>query len=590
MNSSERFTKKALDLAKAGFPFYAVESFEEGRVLAHLRGVTKLLTQYDQALADANGEDYPEARRFFTWSPTMGLYEVNGEAKPVKLAAAADPDPVAGLAALGLGGAAKGPQYADTTKWDVLMGWLGELDQGIVAICDANPILENPLAVRMLREAAWSIDGEDIRFNSDTRQVQIVLVGPKAPKAESLAKDMKVIRLGLPEQDELLTWVLQKEAEAKDQGLPATLGQDDKDALATAGLGLTYQEFVNLLATAIIQHGGLVPEIVGTVLDEKADLFRGITGMDYWQPEDANGIGGYGTAVAAIDDGILTSSPLAQRFGLAPHKGILAVGVAGCGKTHSAKVAGGRMRRPVISLNWGAITGAQGGIVGQGEIALDRCLEVCDLIHPILVVDEAEKMWSGLDGGRSDGGQQARLIGKFMSWQASQRGTFVFATCNSIERLDPAQVQVGRWTEVLFYDIPGAGERKAILSIHIAKRNGRDPKRFDLERLVRRLNGYTGREIEQVVERGLLRAFRMRLASGDEARDLTTDDLEAAADEITPSVVTDAALGEQSAIRRLRAWAEMARARRANDPEEEATFAASKTDGAAERKGRKWLV
>jgi ATPase family associated with various cellular activities (AAA) len=573
MNSSDKFVEELQELARAGYPLVAVQTYEETRALALLRDVTKMLTRFEQE-SDGGLSELPPPWKFITYSPTMGLIEVNGGPKPIVFNVASEPDPLAAL----MGGAKKSAG-ADTRKLPIAMAYIGQADRTIFALCDINPLLKDPMAVRVIRETAWAIDGKDVRVNADGRQVMVVLVGPVAPDDDTLAKEMKVVDLKLPSEDEMMELVAGKATEAEAQGIEVEMPQEAIFTVAHALLGLSFTEAINLLAKAIVHNGELTAECANEINTEKAALIRNIEGLTYKEPGPADGMGGNSEAVRCIDQAAKTTTAKAAAFGLAQSKGILEVGFPGCGKTYSAEISSGRMKRGLFEMSWGELTGAGGGIVGQGEKALRRGLEMCDLLHPILLIDEAEKMWSGMESsGKSDGGMQSRMIGQFMSWQSKQKGTFVIATCNSIDQLNPAQVQVGRWSYVLFFDLPSVGERKSIFDIHIRRRNGRDPEKFDTAKLARMSEGFSGREIEQAVERGLLIAFEE--AEGD--REVTQEDFEEAVTSIKPTSAAD----PDNALK-LRTWAQRASATRANDPEVEQPIveSARKTRPMMVRKG-----
>src|ERR1051326_9216026 len=207
----------------------------------------------------------------------------------------------------------------------------------------------------------------------------------------------------------------------------------------------------------------------------------------------------------------------ARDFGLPAPKGILLLGVQGCGKSLCCKAVASAWRLPLLRLDVGKIFG---GIVGQSEDNMRRAIRTAESIAPtILWLDELEKGFAGTQSsGISDGGTTARVFASFITWlQEKTASVFVVATANRIEDLPPELLRKGRFDEIFFVDLPGEAERREIFEIHIRKRK-RDPEKFDLNTLAAASVGYSGAEIEQAIVSALYDAF-------DQGRDITTDDI-----------------------------------------------------------------
>jgi len=227
---------------------------------------------------------------------------------------------------------------------------------------------------------------------------------------------------------------------------------------------------------------------------------------------------------------------------LDPQRGVLIVGVPGCGKSLTAKaVAGGT--RPLLRLDVGALFGS---LVGQSEAAARNALKTAEAVAPaVLWLDEIEKAL-GSSGGDMDGGTSQRVLGTILTWlEETEADVFVVATANDIASLRPELIR--RFDEVFFVDLPQPEERRQIVAIHLAKR-GRDPEGFDLAAVVEATTDFTGAELEKVVQAALRRGF------ADGGREITTQDLVAAASETVPLSTT-----MDEGIAHMRQWANRAR-------------------------------
>jgi len=194
----------------------------------------------------------------------------------------------------------------------------------------------------------------------------------------------------------------------------------------------------------------------------------------------------------------------ARLFGLPNPKGLLLVGVPGCGKSLSAKAVAAEWQMPLLRFDLGKVFQ---GLVGESEENMRRALKMAEGIAPcILWMDEIEKGLSGMSG-QSDGGTSARVFGTLLTWmEENRKPVFTIATANNVDALPPELLRKGRFDEIFFIDLPTPRERAHILGIHIA-RHYRDPADFDLADLVARTEGFAGAELEQVVVSGLYEAF-----------------------------------------------------------------------------------
>jgi SpoVK/Ycf46/Vps4 family AAA+-type ATPase len=287
----------------------------------------------------------------------------------------------------------------------------------------------------------------------------------------------------------------------------------------SALLGLTETEIENALAKAAIVRHGIDTEAIPLVLDEKRSVIRQSGALTYSHPEPADHLGGYAHLRRLLHEAAATFSPAARAFGVEPHKGLLLVGLPGCGKDLCKKVAASVLSRPLLDLDMGAVMGEGGGVIGSAAMSIKRALSIATTLKGILGLSEFEKGMGGLQSSaRSDAGETARTIGFLLSWIAEQQDLFVFATANDVRQLAPEQIRQGRFGQIVFVDLPTPEDRAAIFNVHLARR-GRNPKTFDLEQPGDAADGFSGAEIEASVKAALLDAYL------DGARQLATDDV-----------------------------------------------------------------
>lgn len=234
-------------------------------------------------------------------------------------------------------------------------------------------------------------------------------------------------------------------------------------------------------------------------------------------------------------------SPEAARIGLAPPRGLLLVGVQGCGKSLAAKTVAQRWNMPLVKLDAGRLFDKY---IGESERNFRHAIALAESMAPVVLwIDEIEKGMAPTGSSESDGGLSRRLFGSFLTWMQEKKAeVFVAATANNLSILPPELLRKGRFDEIFFVDLPEPDEREAIFHIHLRRRR-QDPDSLDIAALVGASEGFSGAEIEQAVVAGLYRALY-------EARPLDTPML---LDELLSTVPLSVSRRED--IERLRAGA-----------------------------------
>jgi SpoVK/Ycf46/Vps4 family AAA+-type ATPase len=322
-------------------------------------------------------------------------------------------------------------------------------------------------------------------------------------------------------------------------------------------------EAENVFAKIIVKDERLSGDDVNEVFAEKQQIIRKSGLLEYYATSERfSNVGGMSVLKDWIDKRAVAFTPEARAFGLAAPKGILMLGVQGCGKSLCAKAVSNQWQLPLLRFDMGRMFGS---LVGSSEENVRRAISVAESVAPaILWVDEIDKAFAGSQGsGATDGGTTARVFGTFLTWLSEKSApVFVVATANDISQLPPELLRKGRLDEIFFVDLPSREERIEVFRIHLQKR-GREAAAFDLGALADHSKDFSGAEIEEAINSALYDAFYAR-------KELNTEHVLTALGQTVPLAKT---MDEQ--INRLRSWAE-GRARNASVPRDTQTPAASR--------------
>ena len=286
---------------------------------------------------------------------------------------------------------------------------------------------------------------------------------------------------------------------------------DDRliDEFATAFKGLTEFEITNLLALSYANDGELTRDDLRLIFDQKQQMIKkaGILEMIPLK-ETIDDIGGLENLKKWFvkKAKVYKNMDKAKKYGVDMPKGVLIVGVPGCGKSLNAKAAAHLFDVPLLRLDMGRLMGKY---VGESEGNLRKAIGLAEAISPcVLWIDELEKAFAGI--GESGGAAEVttRLFGNFLTWmQEKDSPTFVVATANDITKLPVELLRKGRFDEIFYVGLPNAMEREKIFNIHIKKRRPQDLQYIALDDLARKTEGFSGADIEGVVKDAVESAF-----------------------------------------------------------------------------------
>jgi SpoVK/Ycf46/Vps4 family AAA+-type ATPase len=319
-----------------------------------------------------------------------------------------------------------------------------------------------------------------------------------------LEKEVVVLDFQLPDMVEL-NKVLTAHQE---QNRGRRLTTEAREKLLRAALGLTKDEAEKVYRKAQVTTGRLTEDEVDIVLSEKKQLIRRNGILEYIEEDETiDAVGGLEELKTWLTQRSNAFTERAREDGLPQPKGMLILGVPGCGKSLIAKTTSRLWGLPILRLDMGRVY--DGSMVGRSEANLRNALKTAESISPtILFIDELDKSFAGSGGsGDSDGGTSNRIFGSFLTWMQEKKSpVFVMATANRVERLPGEFLRKGRFDEIFFVDLPTPEERQDIFGIHLTKRR-EEIARFDLEQLAKMSDGFSGAEIEQAIVAAMYEAF-----------------------------------------------------------------------------------
>ncbi|HNV69105.1 MAG TPA: AAA family ATPase [Candidatus Ozemobacteraceae bacterium] len=496
--------KELADHIRARYPLLYLVSGEEARAMAMLAETAATV-----------------GKSLWVWSASDGLIDPKGQ--EVK--------------------DAKGEPLVSPLK---ALRWMLRSQERALFVCkDLHLFLEDPFPQYVTDPIQVRRTLRDISIAFRTSFKTLILLSPLLRIPSELEKTITVFDYPLPTLSEISALLDEMIAELKKlhgDKVTIDLDADTREQIVKSVSGLTQAEIENVFNRAIVNDLRFDRNDIPFILSEKKQIIRKNGILEYYEVQESFGnVGGLEILKDWLNKRGESFTSRAREFGLPEPKGILLLGVQGCGKSLVSKSISSLWRMPLLRLDMGAIFGKY---VGESEENLRRAMRTAEALAPtILWLDEIEKAFAGVGGSSGDGGVTTRIFGSFITWmQEKTAPVFVIATANSIENLPPELLRKGRFDEIFFVDLPSQIERESIFDIHLRKRR-RDPKAFDLPELGRCSEGFSGAEIEQAVIAGLFEAFH-------EKRDLQQKDV---VESLAATVPLSVTMREQ--IDKLRSWA-----------------------------------
>ncbi len=383
----------------------------------------------------------------------------------------------------------------NTVSPEAAIEWIiRQKEPSIFVLKDLHPFIDAPATTRSLRDAIAGFKG---------LQKTIILMSPVQQVPIELEKEVVVLDYPMPDMGEL-NLVLSRHI---DQNRGRRLTTEAREKLLRAALGLTKDEAEKVYRKAQVTTGRLTETEVDIVLSEKKQLIRRNGILEYIEEDETiDAIGGLEELKKWLTQRSNAFTEKAREYGLPQPKGMLILGVPGCGKSLIAKTTSRLWGLPLLRLDMGRVY--DGSMVGRSEANLRNALKTAESISPvILFIDELDKSFAGSGSGDSDGGTSNRIFGSFLTWMQEKKSpVFVMATANRVERLPGEFLRKGRFDEIFFVDLPTPEERRAIFQIHLTKRRS-EITRFDLEQLAKVSDGFSGAEIEEAIVAAMYEAF-----------------------------------------------------------------------------------
>jgi len=430
-------------LVRANTALIAIETREEARVVDTFRHVISRVL-----------------RPLYRWSLTDGLSRLDMDSED-------EPPP-------------------DATA--TLMAMKQQRTRAIFLMCDFHPYLRYAMTLRLTRE---------IVGRQGCAEHTVVLIAPKIELPPELDDSAVRFSFSPPDEAQLLKLVRDEAAvfQREHGGRRVEIDPEALAAVVKNLRGLMLPDARRIARHLIFRDGAIGSTDLPELAKLKFELINksGVLHYEYDTARFAD-VAGLRRLKAWVDmrRGAYAGAPLPA--GLAPPRGILLLGVQGCGKSLAAKAIAGGFGVPLVRLDLGSMYDK---FHGETERNLREALKSAEQLAPcVLWIDEIEK---GLATSSSDDGVSRRVLGYFLTWMSERKGNvFLVSTANAVHDLPAELLRKGRFDEIFFVDLPGPEIRADLFRVHCQRRK-LDWEEFAMAPLVEATEGYSGAEIEQVV-------------------------------------------------------------------------------------------
>ena len=424
-----------------------------------------------------------------------------------------------------------GVQRHNAEPRDVLAHIKASEVDGIYVLLDFDPYIQEPVNERYIKEIAMQFEGG---------RNKLVFISHKIGLPSGLSKRVARFELRLPDARELERLIRDEAGKWQiESGRQITTESRTLQRLLHNLRGLTFNDARRLIRNVIVDDGAITEDDLPEVMRAKYQLLNRDDVLSYeFETTRFSDVGGMRNLKRWLQQREKVFHGLIDQVGIDKPRGLLLLGVQGCGKSLAAKAIAGVWNVPLLRFDFGALYDKY---IGESEKNLRESLKTAEVMAPcVMWIDEIEK---GISGG-NDEGTSKRILGSLLTWLAENRANvFIVATANNIDELPPELIRKGRLDEIFFVDLPKQDIRKQIFAIHLAKREI-PQSGINLDQLAIETEGYSGSEIEQAVVSAVYSSY------GSDAGVTTQTLLQEIRATRPLSVVMDAQ------IEQLRQWAE----------------------------------
>lgn len=457
----EAIYSKIKNMLKAFYPVLYLTSFEYDRTKQKIEGIIDILK--------SEGKDV----RLFNWNCVDGLRELGKD----KLMLVVNKD---------------GEEIVEPEETLKFILNDKETSKDIFLLEDFNNYIEEENIKYYIRSIA-----EKARHTN----THAIILSAVYKLPIELEKYVTVLNIPLPDRTDMERTLGVVERQCK-----INLPLEMRNRMVDAALGMTSMEADLAFCLAAVKDD-LGKNAPYTVSAEKEQIIRKSGILDYFpKNESLKDVGGMDNLKDWLFKRQKAYEKKARDFGLQEPKGLLLLGVPGCGKSLTAKSIASYWNMPLLRLDIGKV---YQGLVGSSEDNIRKAIATAEAVAPcVLWIDEIEKGLNGVQSsGSTDGGVTSRIFSTILTWmQEKTSPVFVVATANNINLLPPELLRKGRFDEIFFVDLPSKEERQNIFSIHL-KKKGQNPDQFPLELMGNKTEGFNGAEIEECIKEAMFAAY-----------------------------------------------------------------------------------
>ena len=387
----------------------------------------------------------------------------------------------------------------------------------VVVLKDFHAFLKNDKVIRKMKEIALGNEEPNVEVRKC-----FVIVSPIKVIPVEFQNMVNVIDWSLPDKDDIIDHIktlggvsiVEDEKDPKRVSEAWVKGEtfshkkyytkEEVHNIYKSLSGLSSPEIKNIVSVSQIKHGEIKPDFL---MEQKKQAIVRNGLLEYYDvKENLDDIGGMDCLKEWVSQRKAAFSDEARAFGIEAPKGVMLVGIQGCGKSQMAKAIANVLGMPLLRFDVGKVFSKT---VGSSEANVREVIQLIEAVAPcVLMIDEIEKGLAGIQSSnQSDGGTTARVIGTLLQWLSDKTSdVFVVATANNVQQLPPELQRKGRFDELFFVPLPEEAERAEIFKIHLKKRN-RNPEDFSVDQFAKISKNFSGAECEESIRSALITAF-----------------------------------------------------------------------------------